>query len=26
VVVRFVNDAKDGVGFSFDLSMTADVR
>jgi len=26
VVVRFVNDAKDGVGFSFDLSMTGDVR
>ncbi len=26
VVVRFVNDRSDGVGFSFDLSMTGDVR
>ena len=26
VVVRFVNDRSDGVGFSFDLSMTGNVR
>jgi hypothetical protein len=26
VLVRFINDRSDGVGFSFDLSMTGSVR
>ena len=26
VIIRFVNDRDDGVGFSFDLSMTGTVR